>query len=107
MKSYLFIGSESGLNGSGPDFFPLACDLAKRGDKVEILLVQNAVAAARAGAKSAGLETALRAGIMVYADDFSMRERGLPVGALTRGVKPCDLDSVIERAAAGWNIVWH
>jgi hypothetical protein len=108
VKSYLCIESQSPYEAaSGPHFFALACDLAKQGHKVEILLVQNGVAAAREGAKSPSLFVAIQAGIAVWADDFSMRERALAPGNLMRGVRPVAIGAVIDRMADGWNVIWH
>ena len=108
MKSYLFIESQSAFEAADtPHVFALACDLSKQGNKVEIFLVQNGVMAARTGAKSGGLDTALQAGVAVSADDFSMRERALAASSLARGVKPAAIGRVIERMAEGWNVIWH
>ena len=49
MKHYLLIESEAAL-GAGAHCFALARDLARQGAKVELMLVQNGVMSARAGA---------------------------------------------------------
>lgn len=107
MKNYLFIESESAFEAAGaPQVFALARELKQQGDAVEILLVQNGVMAARAGAKADGLSAALQAGIAVMADDLSMRERALKPGDLARGVTAAQIGAVVERMAAGWNVIW-
>ena len=52
-----------------------------------------------------GIERALKAGVEVYADDFSLRERGIEVPV--RGVKAASIDIVIDHMAAGWSPIWH
>jgi intracellular sulfur oxidation DsrE/DsrF family protein len=108
MKSYLFIESEGAFDAaSAPAFLTLARDLAREGSKVEILLVQNGVMPARAGAKADGLSAAIQAGVTVWADEFSMRERALPRGGLAAGVQPAAIGMVADRMADGWNVIWH
>ncbi|MEQ1865276.1 MAG: sulfur reduction protein DsrE [Micropepsaceae bacterium] len=108
MKRYLLIESESAFEAAGaPQVFALACELKRQGDAVEILLVQNGVMPARAGAKADGLGAALQAGIPVMADEFSMKERALPAEALARGVRPAPISTVVSRMASGWNVIWH
>lgn len=108
MKNYLMIDSQGSFEAaSTADFFALACDLKRQGGAVEIMLVQNGVMAARAGAKDDALSLALKAGVQVLADDLSMRERALSNGVLARGVKPAPISTVVERMAAGWNVIWH
>jgi predicted peroxiredoxin len=108
MKQYLFIESQGAFDAAeAPKFFALARDLKQQGSTVEILLVQNGVMPARAGAKADGLGAALQAGIAVFVDEMAMRERALKEGDLARGVKPAPIKTVVERMAAGWNVIWH
>lgn len=106
MKQYLFIESEAAFGAAGRSL-ALARDLAAHGAKVEIMLVQNAVMSARAGAKAEALGQAIKAGIAVWADDFAMKERALARGQLARGVNPAALGTVIERMAGDWNVIWN
>jgi len=104
VKNYLCIESQS---VDTRHFLALARDLKKQGNGVEVLLVQNGVMSAPAGAKSDCLGEVLQSGIQVWADDFSMRERALAAADLKRGVRPAAIALVIERLAAGWNVLWH
>jgi predicted peroxiredoxin len=108
MKQYLFIESEGAFEvASAPHFFALARELKQSGNRVEILLVQNGVMPARAGAKADGLAAALQAGIPVMADDMALKERALKAGDLARGVRPAPIRTIVERMADGFNVIWH
>ena len=108
MKNYLLIESQGAFDtASAPAFLMLARDLAREGSKVEVLLVQNGVMPARKGAKADGLDAAIQAGVTVWADEFSMRERSLAHDALSRGIKPATIGMVADRMADGWNVIWH
>jgi intracellular sulfur oxidation DsrE/DsrF family protein len=108
VKQYLFIESEGTFAAAdAPQFFALARDLKQQGNAVEILLVQNGVMSARAGANADGLGLVLQAGVAVLADAMSMRERALGASDLVAGVKPAQIGTVVERMGAGWNVIWH
>ena len=108
MKNYLCIESQGAFEAAGTaHFLSLARDLKKQGNGVEVLLIQNGVIGARAEAKSEGLGELIQAGIPVWADDFSMRERALASANLKRGIRPAPIATVIERMATGWNVLWH
>lgn len=106
MKHYLLIESEPEF-GSDGRFLALARDLARGAAKVDLLLVQNGVMSARAGAKVLALPKAIEVGVTVWADEFALRERALAPGDLVRGVRPAPLSKVIECLAAGAVALWH
>ena len=54
-----------------------------------------------------GLARLVEAGIGVLADDFSLRERGIPPDGLVRGVQPAPIGTVVDRMADGWKVIWH
>lgn len=108
MKHYLLIESRGIFEAeSSQRFLALARGLAAQSAKVEIMLVQNGVMSARAGAKAEALSAAIKAGIPVWADDFSMRERALAPKDLVAGVKQAAIGTVVDRMADGWNVIWH
>jgi hypothetical protein len=104
VKNYLCIESQG---ADTRDFLALARELKQQGNGVEVLLIQNGVLAARGEAASVCLVETLQSGIEVWAEDFSMRERALGAENLKRGVRPAAIATVIERLAAGWNVLWH
>ena len=108
MASYLLIESRDPFDSNDARFCcDLAQQLAQQGDAVTLFLVQNGVLPARAGARADGLAELAKAGIEILADDFSLRERGIPSDRLSAGVKSAPLDTVIDRLADGWKAIWH
>jgi NAD(P)H-hydrate repair Nnr-like enzyme with NAD(P)H-hydrate epimerase domain len=108
MANYLFIESRDPFDGGGDGF---ACELARRlardGAQVGVFLVQNGVLPARPGARADGLADLIGAGISVYADDYSLSERGIDAARLAHGIRLSSLDIVIDRMAEGWKVIWH
>jgi sulfur relay (sulfurtransferase) complex TusBCD TusD component (DsrE family) len=108
MANYLLIESRDPFGSNDTQF---CCDLAKQlaqqGEAVTVFLVQNGVLPARAGARADELSALAKAGIEILADEFSLRERGIPTDRLTAGVKPAPLDVVIDRLADGCKAIWH
>jgi hypothetical protein len=84
----------------------LAADLTGRGDAVSVLLVQNAVLAARRRARAAWLDQLEAAGVPVLADSFSLRERAIPAGDLRAGVRAAELDVALDALLAGDRVLW-
>ena len=108
MASYLLIESRDPFGSGGAGFCQ---DLSRRlvagGDRVTLFLVENGVLPARSGATDPGLTELAQAGVEVLADDFSLRERGIPLDRLRPGVKPAAIDLVIDRLAEGCKAIWH
>lgn len=108
MASYLFIESRDPFESADVGFcHDLARRLASAGDRVTVFLVQNGVLGVRAGARGSDYAGLARAGVEVLADDFSLRERGIPADKLQPGVTPSPLDLVIDRLAEGAKAIWH
>jgi hypothetical protein len=106
MVNYLLIESRDPFAREG-FCTALARSLARDGQHVEVLLVQNGVLGARAGAHAGALAGMANAGVALHADEFSLRERGIAADRLGHGVRPASLDLVIDRLAEGWRVVWH
>ena len=108
MANILFIESREHFDSADGGFCAaLAPRLTAAGNRVDVLLVQNGVLPARAGARDCAMAALLGAGVPVLADDFSLRERGIDPKALASGVRSCALDVVIDRLADGWTVIWH
>jgi len=108
MSKYMFIESRDPFDSNDVAFtYELAGNLAKAGHEVSLVLVQNGVLPARRGAQGEGLASAMRAGVRVLADDFSLQERGIPRARLAAGVEPTPLDVVIDHMAEGHKTLWH
>jgi predicted peroxiredoxin len=106
MKRYLMIESRNPFESADSGrWCELAADLKRAGHDVALFLVQNGVLPVRPKARGDGVERALKAGVEVFADDFSLRERGIE--APVRGVQVAPIDVVIDLMAAGWSPIWH
>jgi hypothetical protein len=108
MTSYLLIESRDPFESADATFcHDLARRLAAAGNRVTLFLVQNGVMPARAGAITPNFRELAEAGIEVLAEDFSLRERGIPPDRLQPGIRPSPLDLVIDRLAEGAKAIWH
>jgi predicted peroxiredoxin len=108
MSKYMIIESRDPFDSNDAAFtYELARGLAKAGHEVAILLVQNGVLPARRGATADGLAAVVSAGVRVLADEFSLRERGIPNERLAAGVNAAPLSVVIDHMAEGHKTLWH
>jgi len=108
MASYLLIESRDPFESNDVSYYyDLAAGLVKDGNEVTLFLVQNGVLPARKSTRSGALAGLVQSGVKVYADDFSLRERGIAAGRLISGVKPAPIDTVVDRLAAGDKTIWH
>jgi predicted peroxiredoxin len=108
MDKYMLIESRDPFDSNDVAFcYELAIGLAKAGNEVTLMLVQNGVLPARRGAKADGLAAVLKAGVKVLADDFSLAERGIEPSRLAAGIASTQLDVVIDHMAAGHKTLWH
>lgn len=108
MANYLLIESRDPFDTQDGGFgHELTRRLARDGAQVCVLMVQNGVLAARTGARANGLADLIGAGVSVYADEFSLKERGIPAARLASGISPTSLDIVVDRMVEGWKVIWH
>ncbi len=87
--------------------YELAADLCRRGNEVVLFLVENGVLPARRGARAEGLIAAASAGVVILADEFSLRERGIAPDRLIDQVEASALDVVVDELAGGAKTLWH
>ena len=108
MAQYLLIESRDPYESNEVGYFyDLAAGLAKDGNTVTLLLVQNGVLPARPSMRSTALATLAKAGVEVLADDFSLRERGIRADRLAQGVHAASIDTVVDHLADGRKTIWH
>lgn len=109
MSEYFFVQSQDPLSESRCEHqYRLMASLAEAGHTVQVLLVQNGVMPARAGAHAPALEPLLgQAGLTVYADDYSLQQRHMDTGQLKPGVQVASVDRVISAMLAGHKVIWH
>lgn len=108
MSKYLLIESRDPFESQDSRaFYDLAASLARDANEVTLFLVQNGVLGARAGEHARWYAELGRSGVEVLADDFSLRERGIPVARLAPGVSASSLDVVIDQLGEGRKTLWH
>jgi predicted peroxiredoxin len=108
MGRYLLIESRDPFESNdAAQFAHLAAALAAAGDEVTVFLVQNGVLPARRGARAGALAELAAGGVRVLADDFSLRERAIPVERLAPGIAAASLELVVDRMARGDKTIWH
>jgi predicted peroxiredoxin len=108
MGKYLLIESRDPFDSNDvPQWLEVAKGLAKGGNEVSVFLVQNGVLAARQSSRSHLVAEVASAGVQVLADEFSLRERGIPSTRLVSGVSAAPLDVVIDQLAEGRKALWH
>ena len=107
MAKYLLIESRDPFETQVSTYLELAANLKKEGNDVTLFLVQNGVLPARKSSRSEALTKLAQAGVEVLADDFSLRERGIPEARLAPGVKAAPIDTVVDQLAEGEKALWH
>jgi predicted peroxiredoxin len=84
----------------------LAAGLARQAGRVTLFLVQNGVLTARQGARAREIEELAGAGVEILADDFSLRERGIPPSRMPPGVKAASIEAALDLLAEGRKALW-
>lgn len=108
MNHYLLIESRDPYGAAGvDDHMDLAIRLKRDGHEVAVLLAQNGVLPVRPNAQRGALARLLDSRIDVFADEFSLRERGIAPADMPAGVRTTPIDLVIDRLLAGWQAIWH
>lgn len=108
MTSYLVVESRDPFESHGfARRSELAAALRADGASVTVFLVENGVIAARASARLRELEQLAKSGVVVLADEFSLRERGIAQSELAPAVKPVALDAIVEQMLAGAKVLWN
>jgi len=96
---YLIIQTRDPFESAGlASLHRLATDLAATAD-VTVLLAENGVLGVRKDSSVAPTVSALAASVGVWADEFSLRERGIRDDELAAGVHPSSLDPVVDLIA--------
>jgi sulfur relay (sulfurtransferase) complex TusBCD TusD component (DsrE family) len=108
MASFVLIESRNPFETSGGcHIYDLAESLARANNRVTVFLVQDGVLAARAGEHTFWFAQLTKAGVVVLADDASVRQRGLIATGLSRSVRTAPRHVVADHIAAGAKALWH
>lgn len=97
MNHYLFIESRDPFESRSTRFVEeTASALKQRGHDVTVFLVQNGVLSSRQGSRDKSLARLAAAGVILLADDFSLRERGIQRAEVQPGVKQSDIEQLVD-----------
>jgi hypothetical protein len=107
MKRYMIVETRDPLEADANWSAELAAALKRNGADASILLADNGVFAARAGAHAVALAAAIKSGCTIMADRYALRERGIRESDLMRGVSAIELDAVVDALEAGANVMWR
>lgn len=107
MGRYVLVGAEDPFDRRGQRVYELAGSLADHGDDVTVFLVQNGVLGCRRQAATAAQLQGLAGRVTTLADDFSLRERGIPAGEVVDGVRVAGMDALVSAAVSdGTKVLW-
>ena len=107
MTEYVLIESRDPFESRDTEFVEqTALTIRERGHPVTVFLVQNGVLAAR---KATGrLRRLAEAGVVLLADDFSLRERGIKADELAQGIEESGIERLVDAIAqANTKAIWH
>lgn len=85
----------------------LASNLCESGHEVVVFLVANGVFSARNSLNNEPLKNLLAKGVKVWADEFSLRERGIEDRALLMNLEKKVMDDAMVLIAHGSKTIWH
>ena len=108
MAKYLLVESRDPFETDDVrHFYELPASLARAANRVTLYLTDGGVLAARAGQHTFWLAALIRIGVEILADARSLRERGIPLHALSPGVTATVTDGGVYRLAEGRTTLWH
>ena len=107
MTQYVLIESRDPFESRDTEFVEqTAITIKERGHQVTVFLLQNAVFAARK--TTARLQRLTDAGVILLADDFSLRERGIKPAELAQGVQESGINSLVDTITRpNTKAIWH
>ena len=107
MTNYVLIESRDPFESRDTEFVEqTALAIKERGNPVTVFLVQNGVFAGRNN--NSGLRRLAEAGVILLADDLSLRERGITTEELTQGIQASGIDRLVDAITqANTKAIWH
>ena len=107
MSEYVLIESSDPFESRDTEFVEqTAIAIKERGHRVTVFLLQNGVFAARK--TTSRLQRLRDAGVILLADDFSLRERGIEGAEITWGVQEASIDTLVDLVMRpNAKAIWH
>lgn len=108
MSRYLFIQSQDPFTEVRTQAqFDLARRLADAGSSVTLLLVQNAVVAARLHAQCPQFDSLLGSKVEILADSFALRQREIDDDQLKSNIRPTEISLAVDAMLNGDKVIWN
>ena len=108
MARYLFIESTDPLsNYEDIEWYRYISALSESGHHVSIYYVNEGVTATRAGARTNLPFSMIASGVNLFADEWSIRERGMTDSLLIDGIEITSTFLIVDALASGDHVVWH
>jgi len=108
MAKYLIVASRDLMEYKESDFaLSLASQLKKSGNDATLYLIENGVLSARRGSEPSSRLTALsKEGVKVFAEDLSLKLRGVKERA--EGVAESNMDALADLILTGVDkVIWY
>ena len=97
MSNYIFIETRDPFSSTDTHFVTdTAIALRQNGHNVTIFFAQNGVLALRKTAVTSPIPLLVNADIKLLADGFSLSERGILSDELSDGVRPAEIDTLVD-----------
>jgi predicted peroxiredoxin len=105
--SHLFVQAESHAKPADlAATYDRITQLAQDGGHVTVFLVEDGVLTARQGPHASPLANAVGAGVEVFVDRRSLRDRGIRPSRLVRGARTAGIHALSSRIANGERATW-
>jgi len=109
MSQFCFMASRDPVSSTDSlHLYRRAADLAVAGERVSLFLLQNGVLATQS-LNDKALRQAYEKGVSIYADKFSLRERGIFANELDDFIEPLSIDEWLRRVISEDHpkLIWH
>jgi sulfur relay (sulfurtransferase) complex TusBCD TusD component (DsrE family) len=109
MFRYIFIETRDPFESRDTRFVEeMATALKERGHKITVFLVQNGVLASRKNGGDSYLPRLADAGVALFADDFSLRERGIQTREMHAGIQSAAIEALVDALVQeNTKAIWH
>ncbi|ACE84594.1 DsrE family protein [Cellvibrio japonicus] len=107
MQRYFFVTTQDPFtNSSANDYFIHITKLSQQGNGVSVFLVQNGITPAIKNAHLPCFDELLASAITIYADIFSLQQRGIKATELKQNIQSTDLHAIIHARLNGDDVIW-
>jgi sulfur relay (sulfurtransferase) complex TusBCD TusD component (DsrE family) len=107
--TYIFIETRDPFESRDTRFVEeMATALKERRHKITVFLLQNGVLASRKNGADSYLARLADAGVALFADDFSLRERGIQTREMHAGIQSASIEALVDALVQeNTKAIWH